>query len=307
MKKISALIIISGLFVVGTIYYGIFVWEYSGPTMKFIVEDGEGFSRINARLYNEGFSYSPRLFHHYYRLFVDEKLMIKSGEYTIPEHTTMYDLFPIIQKGGIESIAITIPEGKNLYEIARALEGAGVAGYREFVNSSKDPRLLQELGISFGSAEGFLYPDTYRFAKSTSAEKVIRVMVNEFKKKTENLKFRNHAYGLSPEQIIVLASIVEKETGAAHERRTVAGVFMNRLLKKIRLQSDPTVIYGNFEDFKGNIKKEDLENKNAYNTYRINGLPIGPIANPGRDAIEAVINPSRSLATATDHKIEVLY
>jgi UPF0755 protein len=150
-------------------------------------------------------------------------------------------------------------------------------------------------------AEGTLLPETYKFSRGDTAEQVIKRMQQAHNKAVEEIWSRrvNDLPIKTPQQMVVLASIVEKETGRADERTQVAGVFINRLNKNMRLQSDPTILYGLYkgaawEQYRSILRSELDAPNNAYNTYQINGLPPGPIANPGRAALEAVANPSRT-------------
>ena len=147
------------------------------------------------------------------------------------------------------------------------------------------------LGTNAGSLEGYLYPDTYYFPKNSNADGVIKVMADRFKavyKEFDN----NDKKNLSDHEIIILASMIEKETGVNSERNLISAVFHNRLKRGMRLECDPTVIYGLGTSFDGNITKENLKNTTPYNTYQIKGLPAGPIANPGKESIDAAMNPS---------------
>ena len=138
--------------------------------------------------------------------------------------------------------------------------------------------------------EGYLYPETYRFTPGSDPSIILQSMVRVFNAKTKELDFSKAPLHLTKHQVIILASVVEKETGAAKERPMIAGVFINRLKRKMRLQSDPTTIW---ESYKGNLRKRHLLEKTPYNTYKISFLPQGPIANPGVDSIKAVLNPAK--------------
>ncbi|MFA5584716.1 MAG: endolytic transglycosylase MltG, partial [Bacteriovoracaceae bacterium] len=162
----------------------------------------------------------------------------------------------------------------------------------EFLKAATNPELMKELGIPAETAEGYLFPETYNFAANSPATAVVRGMVNQFNKKVEGLTF-DHPF-LNKHEVIILASMVEKETGAKFERNTIAGVFTNRLKKKMRLQSDPTTIYGMWHRYEGNIRRKDLQEHTPYNTYRIPALPIGPIANPSLEAIKAALDPENN-------------
>jgi UPF0755 protein len=168
-----------------------------------------------------------------------------------------------------------------------------------FLQLCRDAVLIKKLGIEAASLEGYLFPETYTLVRGEVDErKIIRMMVQRFfavweeltgsesERKTEQVKKYNR------QQVLTLASIVEKETGSAGERDIIAGVFYNRLAKGMPLQSDPTTIYG-IKDFNGNLTKADLRSRTPYNTYMIPGLPVGPICNPGAAAIKAVLYPAK--------------
>jgi UPF0755 protein len=161
----------------------------------------------------------------------------------------------------------------------------------DFIRLAKDPQFVKSLGIPSERVEGYLYPDTYRFTPKSDPKDIITAMVSVFRKKTDRLDFSKAPQDLNEFQVLTLASVVEKETGAAQERPLIAGVFINRLKKRMRLQSDPTTIYGIYESFDGNLRKRDLLQKTPYNTYKIPALPKGPISNPGLLSIKAVLNP----------------
>ena len=142
--------------------------------------------------------------------------------------------------------------------------------------------------------EGYLFPDTYYFSQDVTPKQIITSMVNQFRMTfKDEWEIRAHALGFTMHEIITLASIIEKETGVASERPVIASVFHNRLRKKMRLASDPTVIYG-IKVFNGNITKKDLNRLTPYNTYMIRGLPPGPIANPGAESIKAALYPAKT-------------
>jgi UPF0755 protein len=150
------------------------------------------------------------------------------------------------------------------------------------------------MGVEGPTLEGYLFPDTYRFAKGLPAESIVRTMVDRFRAVYEDVRRASPATSLSMHEIVTLASIVEKETAVPEERPLIAAVFLNRMRRGMRLETDPTVIYG-ISDFDGNLRRVHLEDEsNPYNTYRIPGLPPGPIASPGREALQAVLAPADS-------------
>ncbi len=293
-NKLIIFLIIAPLFAImlaaAQVYYYFAIWEYSGPETTFVIKPGESFSSINYRLKKQGLISNAKIFYRYASL---QKIVNKfrAGEYVIPSHITMPEIIDTLLSGRSKTVPITIAEGKNLYEIGKLLARKKITSYQDFVQTATDRNFVGQLGIPADSAEGYLFPETYRFTRNSSAKYIIKTMVKEFNRKIKNLDFTvSH---LTKHQVIILASIVEKETGAAWERPKIAGIFLNRLKKHMRLQSDPTTIYGIYEHFDGNLRKKDLQQKTAYNTYRINGLPKGPICNPGLDAIKAVLHPEK--------------
>lgn len=188
--------------------------------------------------------------------------------------------------------AITIPEGLRAAEIAEIFGRLGWCNPKTFIRLVADKPFLEKLGFAhLDSLEGYLFPDTYLFTRDISgAEKIIPLMVKRFTDVWDEV-----TAGLDEEpdleQTVILASIVEKETGTPEERPLIAGVFHNRLRLGMRLQSDPTVVYGS-RKFAGTISKKDLQTPTPYNTYTLPGLPVGPISNPGKEALEAVLYPA---------------
>lgn len=293
MKKLIIASIVAPI--IGLLMAGIHIWflytkTYEGPETKFKIASGETFAHINYRLTDQKLISNARIFH-YMNRYKGSMNKYRAGTFEIPAGATMQTVYDILINGAPMTNGVTIPEGKNIFEIGKILEGIGMVNYKDFISLCRDERLLQELGVPKPSVEGYLYPDTYKFAPDVDAKTIIRHMVSEFKRKTESLDFsKSH---LTPHEVVIMASVVEKETGARKERPIIAGVFHNRLKKRMRLQSDPTTIYGIYENYTGNIKRSDLLNKTDYNTYTIEGLPIGPIANPGIESMKAVIYPSQ--------------
>lgn len=262
--------------------------SYTGPDKTFVVRNGDTFGKINQRLYEEGLISDKRLFH-YYAKYKDVLTRFQAGTFTIPKGSNLMQVLEILVYGQPNLTSITIPEGRNMYEIAKMLEAAGITSEKEFLEAVLHPDLLSKLEIHANSLEGYLYPETYRFAPNTPARTVAKSMIDLFNERTKEINF-DHPF-LTRHQIIILASVVEKETGAKFERPLIAGVFTNRLKKKMRLQSDPTTVYGIWSRYTGNIKKSDLLEMTPYNTYKIPALPQGPISNPSLEAIKAVLNP----------------
>ncbi|MDC0718236.1 endolytic transglycosylase MltG [Nannocystis bainbridge] len=256
----------------------------------------------------------------YFKLFVLHRGA--AGKITAGAHSFRGDMTPeqvlaeLIRAQRTEETRVTIPEGRNILEVADILAVAGYGDASVILAAMRDPALLKEFGIEGESVEGYLYPDTYKFPTEATPEQVVRRMVEQHRKVYDNLK-RSHrealeelrkTLGWGDREIIIMASLVEKETAAKHERPLIAGVFLNRLrfssFQPKRLETDPTIIYGctaavkksaACEKFEGRIRRIHLRDPdNPYNTYTHEGLPPGPITNAGKSAFEAVLAPKKS-------------
>lgn len=216
---------------------------------------------------------------------------LKAGEYILSAAMSPRRILEIMVKGEVALHKLTVPEGYNIYQIADLVAEAGFAERADFIRAARDADLVQKMGLDADTFEGYLFPDTYFFPKEAGVEKIISTMVERFRDVFRpEWRQRADQVGFTVNQIVTLASIIEKETGTAIERALISSVFHNRLKKKMRLESDPTVIYG-IKDFNGNLTRKDLKTVTPYNTYQIRGLPAGPIANPGRAALEAALYP----------------
>lgn len=218
---------------------------------------------------------------------------LQAGEYLVQPHLTPLQILRLLEKGDVVRHPVTIPEGLTMEQIADILAEDGWVDRQRFLADATDPELIRSLGLTQPSLEGYLFPDTYLLTRGVTSEKsIIRMMVGRFWQIWKSIISATPPK-MSRHEIITLASIVEKETGRSDERPIVARVFLNRLAKNMRLQSDPTVIYG-LQEFNGNLTRKDLQEENPYNTYIIRGLPPGPICNPGSASIEAVLNPAEA-------------
>jgi UPF0755 protein len=219
---------------------------------------------------------------------------IKAGEYLVTPQMTVLIILENMVYGRVFLHKLTIPEGYTLVQIAVLIEEGGWGSRVEFLSIAKNPKFVKQCGFDGETLEGYLFPDTYYFSGDTPINKIILTLINRFKKAfSSKLEERTKKLGFSVNQAITLASIIEKETGVPDERPLVSSVFHNRLQRKMRLESDPTVIYG-LEDFDGDIKSKDLNTPTPYNTYKRSGLPPGPIANPGIESINAALYPART-------------
>lgn len=228
------------------------------------------------------------------RFFGHDK-KIKTGEYGITPKTTMSGLFQILLSGKSLGHRVVLPEGYNMFEVADLLEAEGLCKAKDFLNLVTNKKFVfSVLGENQSSLEGYLFPDTYFFTKTDGVRVIVKRMVNRFLDRYSAVPRRE---GWTRHEVVTLGSIIEKETGASSERPQISSVFHNRMKKKMRLQTDPTVLYAKaIKTGKPviNISKIDLQTDMPYNTYTRAGLPPGPIANPGVEAMTAAVNPSES-------------
>lgn len=257
----------------------------------FVIEPGSSFTKVARDLVDAGLIESD------FWLRLSARLSgaagsIQAGEYNIEQGTTALRLLSLFQEGAVRLYSFTIIEGWNRYDLLKALHAS------EFIDASMTdedwPALLDELGAAETNPEGLFLPETYRFPRNSTDRQVLKqayslmqeVLAEEWQDRGEETLVT------SPYEALILASIIEKETARADERQRISGVFTRRLAKRMRLQTDPTVIYGIGPGFNGNITRKDLRTDTPYNTYTRGGLPPTPIAMPGRAAINAALNPA---------------
>ncbi len=255
------------------------------------IKKGDSFNRITDKLIKHQVAIKPLWFKFLaYQGKITNKL--KAGEYELKPGSTMPDILALFVAGKAKQYSITFPEGWSYKQIIAEIEKN--PNLEQTITGLDFQAVMAKLGSEYKHPEGLFFPDTYFFDKSTTDlallkiahDKMQQVLKEEWESKAKNLAIK------TPYQALILASIVEKETGAAEERAQIAGVFSRRLKKGMLLQTDPTVIYGMGERYKGNIRYKDLRQPTAYNTYVIKGLPPTPIAMPGREAIHAALHPA---------------
>ncbi len=270
---------------VGGAYYAFSVYQGPGPlttNTNFIVRNGAGLGEIANRLESNNIITNERIFRWLTATYLHDGETLRAGEYEIKAGASMKDIMELLKSGKSILYSVTLPEGLTVRQMFNKLQA--------------DPVLEGDLPSAL-PAEGSLRPDTYKFTRGTKRTEIVQQMAAAQTKLVDQIwEKRDPSVQLANEQdFITLASIVEKETGLADERAHVASVFLNRLGKGMRLQSDPTVIYGLFggegKPSDRPIYQSDLKKDTPYNTYLIKGLPPTPIANPGKDALEAVANP----------------
>jgi UPF0755 protein len=220
----------------------------------------------------------------------------RAGEYAFDGPLTPREVLARLRKGEVKLYRFTVPEGLRADEIAVIVGRSGLADEAAFLGVARDPAVARALSLPFASLEGFLYPDTYAFARGVSARRIAEAMVERFKAEYAAADAaRDPAVKLDLGETAVLASIVEKETGQVEERPRIACVFHNRLRTGMRLQTDPTVMYATYlrtGRWSRNISRADLTTPHPYNTYTTAGLPPGPIASAGGAAIRAALAPA---------------
>ncbi|MDQ1329739.1 MAG: hypothetical protein QG578_1 [Thermodesulfobacteriota bacterium] len=259
---------------------------------KFVViGKGQSFNTTTSALEKAGVIKNPLNFKLIARIKGYDK-KIHAGEYALSPAMSPEAIFDTLLRGKVYHHKITVPEGYNMWQVASVISEAGFGPAENFMKIVTDPEVARKYGINAATLEGYLYPDTYSFPKDEPCENIISAMVENFKSVfTPEWEKRAEELGFSVHEIITLASIIEKETGADEERGLISSVFHNRLKKGMRLETDPTVIYG-IKNFDGNITRKNLSELTPYNTYKIKGLPPGPIAGPGYESIKAALYPA---------------
>ena len=296
MKKLIRLTIV---FAIGLVAGLAAVWSlgrpYFAPSAETFVsiDRGSGTVSIARTLRQAG------VIHYEWQLWLARALnpsaKLQAGEYRFAKPASVLTVFDRIHRGDVYFFELTVPEGSNRFDIAQLISESGTISADDFMTASADPASIRDLAPRAPSLEGFLFPATYRLTHSTTAAELCHLMTAEFRRQWKKLDPAQTADAL---KAVTLASLVEKETGVAGERKIIAGVFTNRIAKDMRLDCDPTTIYATLLDnrYTGVIHKSDLLNQNPYNTYQNAGLPPGPIANPGAASIAAALDPA-----ATDY------
>ena len=257
------------------------------------VPPGESFRAVADRLHAAGVIRHPLLLRLWARLTGLDRA-VRSGEFRFARPLTMVEALAVLQSSADGARLLTIPEGRTAEQVAALLEEHGYGGRDVFRCAMEDPALLIEFRLPTSGVEGYLFPDTYALDLTTPPSEVLRTMLSRFRQQAVDLAARRPR-GMSEAEMVTLASVIEKETGVAAERGRISGVFHNRLRLGMPLQSDPTVLYAR-RDGQGPITRAELADANLYNTYLHRGLPPGPIANPGRAALEAAIAPEPTTA-----------
>jgi UPF0755 protein len=264
-----------------------------------IIPRGTSWSEVIEILEEEGVVHRPRYFDLWGRRH-DLPARVKAGSYRLEGPMRLSELAEALEEGGrVEEVQVTIPEGFSIFAMAELFEEQGLASRERFLEATRSDEALEAAGLSAESFEGYLFPDTYRFRHGTTPEAIVGRLHDRFvevwdelaAEHSEALAEREKAE-MSRHDLVTLASIIERESGAATERPLVARVFYNRLERDMRLQSDPTCVYSADRWDEVPTPDDCKDPLNRYSTYVIDGLPPGPIANPGREALEAAIVPA---------------
>jgi UPF0755 protein len=220
---------------------------------------------------------------------------LKAGEYRFDRPMSAVAVIDKLAKGDVYARRITFPEGLTVQEMAKIYESQGFGPARQFVEAARNVSLIKDLDAAAPDLEGYLYPETYAVPRTTTAAKLVSLMVGRFHAVfDEQLRRRAEEQGLTIREAVTLASLVEKETAKADERPVVAAVYRNRMKIGMGMQADPTVVYAlqKAGRYDGNIRRDDLAFDSPYNTYKYAGLPPGPIAAPGKPSLEAAVAPA---------------
>lgn len=262
------------------------------PVADYIVEQGSGPRKIATTMIDSGIALNPDVFVALAR-FTKKDKQLQAGAYEAKQGDTLWNMLERMVSGDMTQARLTLVEGWTYEHMREALQSD--PNVRQTLTDTSESELLAKLGIDYTYAEGLFYPDTYVFTPGTTDLDIFRrayqaqhaLLMSLWEQRDPNLPLK------TPYEALILASIVEKETGHHADRARIAGVFMNRLRAGMPLQTDPTVIYGMGKLYKGVIRRSDLRTDTPWNTYTRNGLPPSPIANSGKAALEAVLKPEK--------------
>jgi UPF0755 protein len=284
-------IIIPVLFCLTFLNYTVSPTDDKNRASTVVIPRGSRFLKVIDLLYKAGqIKYRP--FFCLLAVWENAPKRIKAGEYELVSSMSPIEILDKLVSGDTKKYTVLIPEDITVREIAARLVSQGLVNEGEFMTIASDHSFLSSLGIEDAAVEGYLYPDTYTFNRATGPREIIKTMVRQFREKVSpDMIKRARELGLTVSEFVTLASIIGKESGMSEEKPLISAVFHNRLKKGMKLQSDPTAVY-DVNDFNGNIEKRDLRRDTPHNTYKIDGLPPGPIANPGIDSLYAALYPA---------------
>lgn len=292
MRRFFLFLLLVVVVVCGWLAWSIFVPVTPSGQKFVLLKPGYSTRRIGRELTNAGVIRSPYgflLWHYFHR-----GRSIKAGEYLFERSADLREVHSRLARGDVYVHTVVVPEGFTMFDIARAMEESGLGSSQDFLKLAKaNTSLISDLDPQAHSLEGYLFPDTYEFMRTQSLQDMIGVMVKRFRQEAGGIGL---ASGMDVHRIVTMASIVEKETAVPDERPMVASVYYNRLSRGIALDADPSIIYAELLEgtYQGALHHADMQFNSPYNTYRHAGLPPGPIANPGRSALQAAMHPAQS-------------
>jgi UPF0755 protein len=266
---------------------------WSGDHVDIVVEPGLDAGTMLGQLAEAGILRRPGLTRTWLS-WTGEAHRLHAGEYSFDAPLTPLEVLRRLREGEVVLHEVTLPEGLNLVEIARRLEEGGFGTFAELHAAFSDPSPVADLDAEASDLEGYLYPETYRFPRGERASRIAEVMVRQFREAVgEGFTARASEVGLTVREAVTLASMIEKETSLPGERARIAGVFHNRLARRMKLECDPTVLYSLHRAGREveTLTYDDLRVESPWNTYVIQGLPAGPIANPGVESLNASLEP----------------
>jgi UPF0755 protein len=216
---------------------------------------------------------------------------LQAGEYRFAVAASALDVYTRIARGDVFYYELVAPEGLNMFDLAAVVERLGLIPAADFLAAERDPSLIHDIAPDAPTLEGYLFPDTYRVTRETSAHELCRMMTQRFRAEWNKLHTSAAVH-----ETVTLASLIEKEAAAAEDRPLIASVFRNRLKIGMKLDCDPTTVYAALVEgrYRGVIHQSDLASANRYNTYQHAGLPPGPIANPGDASLQAALHPAET-------------
>lgn len=293
MGKLKALLLIVFLLAVSVVYYGFSPVTLPKQPFEFSLNQGSSLNAVARQFEQEGLLNNARLFSIFARV-LGKAGKIKAGIYQLDHAVSRMELLQIITQGNASKSQVAIIEGWNFRQLRAALDAS--QNIRHDTEGMSDAEVMQRVGVPESNPEGLFFPDTYYVAAGSSDIDLLKLAYRTMQQRLQQawLSRSTDTPLTSPYQALILASIVEKETGVAADRPMIAGVFVNRLRKNMLLQTDPSVIYGMGDKYSGTLHHDDMTHDTPYNTYTRQGLPPTPIAMPGRDALYAALHPANT-------------
>lgn len=300
MRKIFWLILIMVFGVAGWFAWALLI-PIAPPEQTFVLlHPGYSTRRIAYELKAAGVIRSEEAFILW--RYIRHRRSLKAGEYLFDKPANTIDIQKRLRRGDVYFHTVVVPEGFTMFDIARAIEAAGLGPAQDFLKVAQSNALIADLDPYAKSLEGYLFPDTYQCSRMQSMEEIAAAMVHQFRQVAAQIGMVSKSINAVPDaghnlhDVVIMASIVEKETAVTEERTLVASVYYNRLVKRIALDADPSIIYAELlaGTYTGALHHDDMRFNSPYNTYTHAGLPPGPIGNPGKSALEAAMHPAES-------------